>query len=82
VQIRLIVFPRFQMGARTEVRPVSRAEALIGLARNSFNFGAFGGSGLRVLADVVQGASAFALTMDDLVEATGVVEDLLSSARS
>jgi hypothetical protein len=81
VAVRVIVFPMFLAGARTTVEPVSRAEALLELARNAFNLDVFGARAMHVLRDVVLGASAYSLTMgENLAEATDVVIDLTRTA--
>jgi HprK-related kinase A len=57
---RWIVFPRFERGAPTELRPVSRADALIRSADESFNYSILGSVGFprhrSIIADHAGGA--------------------------
>lgn len=76
---RLVVSPRYQRGAATELEPVSRAQGLLLLADNSFNFRQHGPAALECLAEVVRGCDCYRLTMDDLDEACSVVIDRLEA---
>jgi hypothetical protein len=78
---RLVVSPRYRAGEKTKLEEISRAEAVLMLADNSFNFGLHGGDGLRALADVVRGCTCYRLTMNDLDEACDEVISLLERTR-
>jgi hypothetical protein len=73
---RWVVFPRFRAGASTEVRQISRAEALLRLGGESFNYSLLGTTGFETLADVVDDCLCFELTYGDLHESVTAVEDL------
>lgn len=71
-----IVFPKFVAGVTPEVRPVSRADALLRLAEQSFNYSVLGLTGFNALADVVDGCSCFDIrfgTLDDALACVGYV---------
>lgn len=73
---RWIVFPRFAAGATPEVRSVSRADALLRLGEQAFNYSMLGAVGFSTLADVVDGCSCFDLrfgNLDDALECVGYV---------
>lgn len=75
---RLVVFPRFVAGARTEVVPVSRAEALQTLARMTFDFPDHAGRNLHVLAAIAAAATVAQLVIGSLDDAVSAVEGLVS----
>ncbi len=61
-----IMFCRYRPGATPEVRSISRADALLRLARQSFNFVKFRSAGVNLMADVVRSAECYELTSGDL----------------
>lgn len=69
----VIVFPRFEQGARTSMRPLTRAEALIELANNSFNFTDHGGEWLGNLARMVERCTCWRFTISDAREAARIM---------
>ncbi|HWG73749.1 MAG TPA: glycosyltransferase family 39 protein [Acidimicrobiales bacterium] len=70
---RLLVFPRYDRAGATVLAPMSRAEALVELANNSFNFVDHGGAWLGLLRQVVLGCWCWRLTVADLDSACGLV---------
>jgi hypothetical protein len=66
---RLIVTPRFEPAAKTTIEPMSRAEGVLMLAENSFNFASHKGAGLETLAAVVRKCTCYRLTSGSLEEA-------------
>lgn len=77
--VAVIVEPRYRLGGSTELSPVSRAEMLTLLARNSFNIRRWGSAGVQRLGALVAGADAYRLTMGDLWEGVAAIESLLPS---
>lgn len=71
---RWVVFPRFTADASPEVRPLSRAEALLRLGAESFNYSLLGAAGFHTLADVVDGCTCFELRYGNLEDALACVE--------
>jgi hypothetical protein len=74
--VSLIVFPRFEPGTETSLLLIRRAEALLELARSTFDFRDHGRLALDLLADLVRGADCFRLTMADLDGAVELVTRL------
>ncbi|MEO7190120.1 MAG: HprK-related kinase A [Vicinamibacterales bacterium] len=70
---RWIVFPRFEAGATPEVRRVSRAEALLRLGEQAFNYSMLGDAGFRTLCDVVDGCDCYQIRFGSLSDALACV---------
>ncbi|QNN52162.1 hypothetical protein [Nocardioides mesophilus] len=75
---RLIVFPHFLAGSRTESIRLSAAEAVRDLALCSFHFEEHPARNLRVAADLVRGADVVRLRIGDLDGAVEAIEGLVS----
>lgn len=74
----LVVAPRYVANGRTELVPVSRAEALQMLLENAFNFRLFPSqAALSALARLVSGADCYRLSVAGLSEACSIILDLL-----
>jgi hypothetical protein len=74
---RLIVTPRFEAGARTSFEEISRAQAVLVLAENAFNFESHKVDGLHTLADVVSGCECYRLTIGSDDDASAEVMCML-----
>jgi HprK-related kinase A len=74
-----VVFPQFVPGSRTELQPVSRAEALLRLAHESFTYSVLGGPGFEALANVIDGCTCFRLSFGALDEALSSLDDVTGS---
>jgi hypothetical protein len=74
---RLIVFPKYEADAVTELAPRSRAAGLLELATNTFDFRDHPRRSLARLADVVRGARCFRLAVGDLDEACALITKLV-----
>lgn len=77
---RLIVSPRYESGATTELEPLRPVQALLTLAENSFNLVDHGRRGLQALADVVEGCECYRLTVGDLDDAVALISDVFDRA--
>jgi hypothetical protein len=77
-RVRFVVAPSYRRGSKTTLEPMSRAEALVTMADQSFNFGRFGAKALPLLERVVKGAECYRLGMGDLAAAVQMVMDLTS----
>jgi hypothetical protein len=75
-RVRFVIAPTYAPG-RTSLEPMSRAETLVALARNSFNAERVGLRGIRLLGDVVRRAECFRLVMGDLDSAVEAVSGLV-----
>lgn len=73
----MIVFPRYQAGASTELVPLSKGQALIFTADQSFNYHVLGREGFELLADVIDRCSCYQLTYQSMDEAISVLDDLI-----
>jgi hypothetical protein len=74
-----IVFPRFEAGATTLLRPISRPEAFLRVAYESFNYSALGALGFETLAPVIENCRCFALRYGDLRVAIEALHEVLPS---
>ena len=64
-----IVFPRYSAGSETQFTPVGKAETLLRLLEQAFNFHVLGERGFALARDLVQASSCFELTYSNLDEA-------------
>jgi hypothetical protein len=76
-RVRVIAFPRYDKGAKTQLIPVGRAEALMELAKNTFRFCDRARSSLDTLAEVVRGAACYRLPIGDLETAVRLLADVI-----
>jgi hypothetical protein len=79
---RLVIAPQHVAHGGGEVRPMPRAEAVLRLADQSFNFDTFGPERLPLLARVVERCDCYELDVHDLDEAAATVRALFAAARS
>jgi hypothetical protein len=77
-RVRAIVSPRFEPGATTTLEPISRAEAVMMLAENAFNFPAHGAAGLDTLAAIVRPCECYRLTFGTLDDACDRILDVVT----
>jgi hypothetical protein len=63
---RLIVSPHYEAGVKTMIEPISRAQAVLTLAENAFNFASHRADGLNTLAEVVRRCECYRLTIGSL----------------
>ncbi|MFO1293598.1 MAG: HprK-related kinase A [Rubrivivax sp.] len=54
-----IVFPRYESGAGPRLEPRPKADSMLELSRNAFNFGPTGREAFDALADVIDGCDCF-----------------------
>ncbi len=72
----LIVFPTYQVGASTELEPMSRARAVFEMTRQCFNLFKFRRRAVDILAEVVSRAECYRLVGSDLDDMCDAIEDL------
>ena len=72
-RIRFVIAPNYVRNAETRLEPLGRAEAVVLLARNSFNAASRGAAGIELLTRIVEGARCFRLVMGDLESAVDAV---------
>ncbi|MGH2806059.1 MAG: hypothetical protein ACRDKT_02165, partial [Actinomycetota bacterium] len=72
-RVACVIAPSYAPDSTTTLEPISKAEALMLLAENSFNASSFGGDGFDALAGIAQGATCYRLTVGDLGAAVAAV---------
>jgi len=77
-QVRFIVRPRYRAAGWTALQSRPRANVILELARESFNFDRLGPAALPLLAGVVEGTQTYDLPMSDLREAVLLVRRLVA----
>jgi hypothetical protein len=73
---RFIVAPRYEPNGTTRLTPISRSDAVILLAENSFNFNDDGRRWLPVLGDIVRACECYRMSIADLDDACALVTGL------
>lgn len=82
VPARLVVFPRYSPGGRTQLKKVSRSDALIGLLRHTFKFERASRRNFEVLARLAGQVSCYDLTVGCLSEACSLLRRLTDSTHT
>ncbi|MDO9314149.1 MAG: HprK-related kinase A [Burkholderiaceae bacterium] len=75
---RWVVFPRYVPGAPPALRPRSKADSMLELGRNAFNYTLLGLTGFEVLADVVDGCDCYDFSYSRLEDAVAVFDRLVA----
>ncbi len=75
--VRHILFCRYREGARPAVSSISRAEAVLRLNEQSFNFLKFRRRGVTLMSDLVRSATCYELTAGDIEPTCDLVESLV-----
>lgn len=65
-----VVLPRFVAGQEPRLEPMPKAEALLRMAENSFNYATHGQRGFEILADVVDQCDCYRFSYGSLEDAT------------
>ena len=73
---RWIVFPKFVSGTGVSLRRVSRADALLRLGREAFNYSMLGEVGFHTLANAVDGCDCFEMEFGQLPDALDGLAEL------
>lgn len=79
-RITWVVLPRYAAGQPASLEPMDRAEGLIHLVENAFNFPVYGAEGFRLLGTVLDDARCFSFEYASLAEAVPLF-DRLAAAR-
>lgn len=77
---RLLVFPRYQRGARLACQPLPTGQAMLRLADQSFNLHLHGETGFIALVRLMEGVRTFELEYSDLDSALDCLERLAAEA--
>jgi HprK-related kinase A len=71
-----VVLPRFEAGAATLLRPLSKGRTMMRLIESSFNYNVHGRQGFELLADVIERSDCYEFTYSRLEEAAEVFSQL------
>lgn len=77
--LALVVFPRYAAGKPTTIEPVTKAQALVELAGQSFNFGYHGANAFDCLTSMVANATCCRLEYSDLDDVIERLERLIAA---
>lgn len=77
---RWVIFPKYVPESRAELTPRSKANSMLELGRNSFNYTVLGLTGFEILADVISASDCYDFRYSQLEEAVSVFDQL--AARS
>lgn len=76
-----VIFPRYVAGASTRLTPRSRADSMLELGRNAFNYGALGLLGFQTLGQLVDRSACYDFEYSSLAEAEQAFEHLARSRK-
>ncbi|MDD2742569.1 MAG: HprK-related kinase A [Rhodocyclaceae bacterium] len=63
---RWLIFPQYDKDVELELKPMQKAEAVVELAKNAFNFRGFGAKGFSTLGALVDSVDCYRLTYSSL----------------
>jgi HprK-related kinase A len=78
---RWVVFPRYVAGQQARLESLPKAEALLRLAENAFNYTAHGPRGFEILAQVIDTSACYKFSYGNLDEAMRMFGDLANQER-
>jgi hypothetical protein len=73
---RWVIFPKYVANAQAELTPRSKANSMLELARNSFNYMSLGLTGFEVLSDVISDCDCYDFRYSELDDAVEVFDSL------
>lgn len=76
-RVHYVIAPKYEAGSDTALEPMSRAEALVTLAENSFNLVRFGGTAVESLHRAMEGVRGFRLRIGNLEDGIRRVLDVV-----
>lgn len=77
---RWVVFPRYVAGAAPTMQPRPKAESMLELGRNAFNYMVLGQQGFEALGDLVADCGCYDFHYSDLDDAMAAFDTLLQQA--
>lgn len=77
---RWMILPRFEAGSATELTPLSKAQGLMQLAENAFNYSAHGKEGFATLGRLIDAVDCYTFRYSQLDEAIACFDKLASAA--
>ncbi|MEO5734967.1 MAG: HprK-related kinase A, partial [Rubrivivax sp.] len=79
-QPRWVVFPKYVAGAAPQLTPRGKADSLLELGRNSFNYSVLGLAGFETLARMVDTCDCFDFSYSRLDDAARVFDELAQAS--
>jgi len=79
-QPRLVVFPRYQAGAATELTELPKSACFAELTQNAFNYVLLGQQAFETVADLTDRVQSYRLVYSKLDEANRALQDALRAA--
>jgi hypothetical protein len=76
-RVKYVIAPKYEGGSDTVLEPMSRAEALMTLAENSFNFVRFGARAVDSLRGALEGVKCYRLRIGSLQDGIRKVLDVV-----
>lgn len=76
-QPRCIVFPSYQAGAGVQLQPHDKAQTLLRVAQDAFNYSILGTTGFETLSQLVDVCSSHSLTYSDMDGAIARIDQLV-----
>jgi hypothetical protein len=76
-RVKYVIAPKYEAGSDTVLEPISRAEALMTLAENSFNFVRFGSLAVDSLRGALEGVKCYRLRIGGLEDGIRRVLDVV-----
>jgi HprK-related kinase A len=73
---RWVIFPRYQANTQAQLRPRSKANSMLELAKNSFNYMVLGLTGFEVLSDVISDCDCYDFMYSELDDAVAIFDAL------
>jgi HprK-related kinase A len=77
---RWVIFPRYESGSPTLLQPRPKADAMLHLADNAFNYGILGVTGFTALSALIDISDCFNFTYSKLSEAVELFDSLSTNA--
>jgi HprK-related kinase A len=79
---RWVIFPKYVPGASAELTARSKANSMLELGRNAFNYTVLGLTGFEVLADVISASDCYDFRYSQLEDAVSVFDGLAARGRT
>lgn len=77
-QPRWVIFPKYVAGSTPKLTPRSKANSMLELGRNSFNYMVLGLKGFEVLSKVIDASDCYDFQYSQLHDAVAVFDDLVA----
>lgn len=77
---RWVIFPKYVPDAKAELTPRSKANSMLELGRNSFNYMVLGLTGFEILSDVITASDCYDFRYSELADAVTIFDQLAQTA--